>query len=246
MDVAYSSIMLTAVTVGFLISRKTQRFVSVGRFERMGIALGAVCGGIIGAKLPFVLADWPDLVSGRAWFADGKTIMFGLVGGYAGVELMKWALDIRVKTGDSFAVPVAVAVGIGRLGCFTAGCCHGTASSLPWAVDFGDGIFRHPTQLYEFAFHIGIAGVLAWLFGRKMLSGQLFKLYLVAYFGYRFATEFIRPEPKLWLDLTGYQWAALAFIPLFLGLWYHDATKMVISAARGAEDNLRPESGTAT
>ena len=118
---------------------------------------------MIGAKLPFVLADWEGLASGRAWFENGKTIVFGLVGGYFGVELAKALLGVRVKTGDSFAVPVAAALAIGRLGCFVAGCCHGTVTTLPWGVDFGDGLRRHPTQLYESAFHLTAALVLAWL-----------------------------------------------------------------------------------
>ncbi|MCH7688359.1 MAG: hypothetical protein IH899_17040 [Planctomycetes bacterium] len=55
-----------------------------------------------------------------------------------------------------------------------------------------------------------------------LYRGQPIKLYLIAYFFYRFLTEFIRPEPKLWLDLTGYQWAALAFVPLLIALWMKD------------------------
>ena len=131
-----------------------------------------------------------------------------------------------MKTGDSFAVPVAVAIAIGRIACFTAGCCFGRETTLPWGVDFGDGLRRHPTQLYETAFHLAAAGVLAALQRRGMFRGQLIKLYFLSYFVYRFATEFIRPEPRLWLDLTGYQWAALAFIPLFVALWWLDAERL--------------------
>ena len=51
--------------------------------------------------------------------------MCGIVGGYFGVELAKWTLDVRIKTGDTFAVPVAVGVAIGRVACFVGGCCYG-------------------------------------------------------------------------------------------------------------------------
>ena len=101
----------------------------LSRRERLGIGLGAFCGAMIAAKLPFLLADWEGLLSGRAWFENGKTIVFGLAGGYFGVELAKALLGVRVKTGDSFAVPVAAALAIGRLGCFAAGCCHGTVTT---------------------------------------------------------------------------------------------------------------------
>src|SRR3954466_11854781 len=153
----YPLIMGAATATGVAVSRRTQRSLGLDRWERLGIGLGAFCGGMIGAKLPFVLADWPAMVSGRAWLDNGKTIVFGLVGGYFGVELAKRMLDVRVKTGDSFAVPVAAAVAIGRLACFSAGCCYGKATRLPWAVRFGDGVPRHPTQLYEFAFHAAAA-----------------------------------------------------------------------------------------
>jgi phosphatidylglycerol:prolipoprotein diacylglycerol transferase len=219
--------MLAAVTVAIVLSRKRQAAIGLSRRERLGIALGAFCGAMIGAKLPFALSDWEGLLTGRAWLDSGKTIVFGLVGGYFGVELMKSMLGIRVKTGDSFAVPVASAVAIGRLACFVAGCCFGTVTTLPWGVDFGDGQPRHPTQLYESAFHLAAAFGLASLQRRGLLRGQLIKLYILSYLSYRFLTEFIRPEPVLALGLTGYQWACLGLAPVFVGLWVRDARAVV-------------------
>jgi prolipoprotein diacylglyceryltransferase len=199
---------------------------------------------MLAAKLPFVLADWPGMLSGVAWLSDGKTIMFGLVGGYFGVELAKWALDVRLKTGDWFAVPVAASIAVGRLACFSAGCCYGTPTSLPWGVKFGDGVPRHPTQLYETAFHLTCACVLALLQSRGMFRGQLIKLYFITYFVYRFLTEFIRPEARLWLDLTGYQWAAIALIPLFAALWWQDARQPGRGALpRPSADAILPQDG---
>ena len=193
--------------------------------EKFFIGLGAFCGAMFGAKLPFVLSDWEGLRSGAAWFANGKTILCGLVGGYFGVELAKWMLGVRVKTGDSFAVPVAAAVGVGRLGCFYAGCCYGTPTTLPWGIVFPavDSVPRHPTQVYEAAFHLGAAGILLWLQRRGIFRGQLIKLYILSYLVYRFITEWIRPEAKLAGGMTGYQWAALVMALLFFWLWIRDA-----------------------
>jgi phosphatidylglycerol:prolipoprotein diacylglycerol transferase len=159
-----------------------------------------------------------------AWFADGKTILCGLVGGYFGVEIAKWSLHIRIRTGDSFAVPVAASIAVGRLACFSAGCCHGTPTSLPWAVVFPsvDALARHPTQLYESAFHLAAAAALYQLERRGLFRGQLIKLYIIAYAMYRFASEVIRPEARLWGNLTGYQWASLVLIVLFAWLWARD------------------------
>jgi phosphatidylglycerol:prolipoprotein diacylglycerol transferase len=228
MDPAYTLIMIAAVAVGAWLSRRTQAALLLAPKQRLGIAFGAFCGAMIGAKLPFVLTDWQGLLSGSAWFSNGKTILCGLVGGYFGVELAKWALDIRIKTGDSFAVPVAAAVGVGRLACFVGGCCYGTPTKLPWGVVFPaiDNRPRHPTQLYEAAFHLAAALALATLQKRGVFRGQLIKLYVLTYLVYRFATEFIRPEAELWGGLTAYQWGCFALAPLFLFLWRHDAALM--------------------
>ena len=218
MDWTYSAIMVLAVATGYAVYRRQPRPVDVPRWQMAAIALGAFCGGMIGSKVPFVLADWNGFLSGTAWFTDGKTILAGLVGGYFGAEATEWALDIRTKMCDVFAVPLAGGMAIGRRGCFHAGCCRGVPTSLPWGVDFGDGVACHPTQLYESAFHLSAAFVLWQLQRRGMFRGQLIRLYLVAYFIFRFATEFIRPEPTIWLGLTGYQLAALVLTPFF-ALW---------------------------
>jgi len=208
-------IMAAAVATGLVIYSRTRQSLDLNAREKFGIAIGAFCGGMIGAKLPFLLADWQGFISGAAWFDNGKTIVSGLVGGYLGVQVAEWTMGIQAKMCDSLAVPLAAAIGVGRLACFSAGCCYGTVTSLPWGVDFGDGQTRHPTQLYESAFHLLAAVVLYQFQRRNMFRGQLVKIYFVSYFVFRFLTEFIRPEAALWLGLTGYQWAVLVLAPFF-------------------------------
>lgn len=223
----YPLIMLTAIATCSLLLRRTQARLTITAAQKLGLGLGAFCGAMIGAKLPFVLSDWEGMLSGAAWLSHGKTIMCGLVGGYFGVELAKWICDIRIKTGDTFAAPVALAVAIGRIGCFHAGCCYGTPTALPWGQTFAKAldatpVLRHPTQIYEALFHLSAALALVVLARRGLFRGQLIKLYILSYLGYRFLTEFIRPEPRLWFHLTGYQWATLVLVPLFVWLWLHD------------------------
>jgi prolipoprotein diacylglyceryltransferase len=193
---------------------------------------------MIGAKIPFLFGDLEAFVSGVVWVQNGKTILFGLVGGYLGVELAKWSLEITTKTGDSFAIPVAVSIAIGRWGCFHAGCCYGVPTALPWGVVFPDvdSLPRHPTQIYESMFHLSAAVTLGWLIRTGWMRGQLIKLYLISYAVYRFVSETVRPEPRVLWDLTAYQWFSLAIILGFAMLWYRDrdlgrSVEMVSNAA---------------
>ena len=68
---------------------------------------------------------------------------------------------------------------------------------------------------------------------RGWFRGQLVKLYILSYAAYRFATEFIRPEPRIWCGLTGYQWAVLALVPVFAWLWIRDARVQQATASPG-------------
>ncbi|MBX7166315.1 MAG: prolipoprotein diacylglyceryl transferase [Pirellulales bacterium] len=240
MNLAYAGAMGVALATGLIVSRRFPTEAPLRRGERIGLAIGALCGAMFTARLPFVLGaarDWTQ----ADWFApSGKTIVLGLVGGYLGVEVAKWALHIRTKTGDSFAVPVAASIAVGRLACFVGGCCYGTATILPWGVDFGDGVRRHPAQLYEAAFHFAAALILWRLYRRGALRRQLIKLYILAYLAYRFVSEEWRPEPEMWLGWTGYQWAAVVLAPLFAGLWWLDSRR----AAAETNDTTSSTSGT--
>jgi prolipoprotein diacylglyceryltransferase len=230
---AYAAFMLLALAVFLLVRHFVPRpaaLQKLPRWKRAALALAAFVGGSLGGKLPFALAVGPKAwLDGSAWFSDGKTIVAALIGAYLAVELAKWALDVRVKTGDTFALPLALALAVGRWGCFCNGCCYGTETTLPWGVWFWvpgpDGprlIKCHPTQIYESLFHFTMAWLLLVLMLRDALAGQRLKVYLIAYGLYRFATEFIRPEPAWWLGLTFYQWAALALVIGLALQWWLD------------------------
>jgi len=226
----YPWIMVLAVTTTAIMLKLYQRNLALSRRDRLAIGIAAFCGAMLGAKLPFVFEDWEDLRSGLAWFSNGKTIVGGLVGAYLAVELCKWIYSIRVKTGDTFAVPIAVGIAIGRIGCFVAGCCYGKSTDAPWGVRFAlaDGGLspRHPMQLYEAFFHASMAACMLLLLNQGVWRGQLVKFYIMAYLGFRWITEFLRPEPVWWLGMTTYQWFCLVMLPVFATLWRLDSKKM--------------------
>src|SRR5258708_2309137 len=135
----YAAFMILSLAV-FVLARLWQpKLPALARLpwsRRTALALAGFIGGGLGAQLAFIRAreGW---LSG-VWFRDGKTITTGLVGAYLGVELAKIALNLRVKTGDSFALPLALALAVGRWGCFCNGCCFGQPTGALWGVDFGD------------------------------------------------------------------------------------------------------------
>lgn len=220
-NLASAVVMLAALAVAWALGRGAKEGLGLPSAQRLTLSVGAVCGGFLGAKLPFAAAA--GLFSKAAWLSDGRTVLGGLVGGYLGVEAGKALLGLHLKTGDAFAVPAAAGIGVGRLSCYFARCCYGTPTAMPWGTDFGDGVLRHPAQLYEMGFHLAAAGALWDLRRRGLFRRQLMKLYILAYLAYRFLSEFIRPEPRLMGPLTAYQAAALALAPVFAGLWVLDA-----------------------
>src|SRR4051812_21067810 len=173
---------------------------------RWSVVAAAFVGGALGSKILYwaedpaaTAAHWREF----EYLMGGKTIVGGLLGGWIAVELMKKYVGISEPTGDLFAVPLAVGIAVGRIGCFLTGLSdktYGTATSLPWGVDFGDGIHRHPTQLYEVVFLIGSATALYRMLpvrdaacrvstreivGFQLHSGDLFKLFMISYLGFR-------------------------------------------------------------
>jgi len=186
--------------------------------QNLWIFVGAVFGALIGSKLLAWVESlpeyWPHRFDPAAWMG-GKTIVGGLLGGWAGVEIAKKSLHITHSTGDAFVFPLILGQCIGRIGCFLTGLddhTHGNFTRSPFGVDFGDGP-RHPTQLYEIAFLLCL-GTLLWIVRRRsstpLPNGTLFRLYLAGYLGFRFLIEFIKPSWKPYLGLSAIQLASAA------------------------------------
>jgi prolipoprotein diacylglyceryltransferase len=230
---AYSAFMLLALAVFLLARRCMPRSTAVDLplQQGAGLAVAAFIGGVFGAKLPFAVARGVDWTQAAAWSTDGKTVTTGLIGAYVAVEFAKWVMGIRIKTGDSFALPLALALAVGRWGCFFNGCCFGRETNLPWAYDFGDGVLRHPTQVYESLFHLAMAGVLLWLTDRGLMRTHRLQLYLIVYGVFRFLMEYLRPEPAWFGGLTFYQWVAVVLIVGPAAQWAWEARRNMAPAA---------------
>jgi phosphatidylglycerol:prolipoprotein diacylglycerol transferase len=184
-------------------------------YTRLQLAVAAVLGGALGSKLSGLLED-PALWATPLELLSGKSIVGALLGGLFATELAKLRLGVTLATGDLWVRPLWVGMAIGRVGCFLAGVTdgtHGLPSTLPWAMDLGDGIPRHPTALYEIVFLVGLGLLLSRL--SLPAQGDKFKLFLSAYLGFRLLVEELKPGPAPWMGLSGIQGLCL------VGLGYY-------------------------
>jgi prolipoprotein diacylglyceryltransferase len=211
-----------AYLVGFRLYtwRRARAGDHLGGGDRMWVVVAAIAGAALGSKLLYWLSD--PLQTARNWnnlyyLMAGKTIVGGLLGGLIAVEWIKRRLRIERRTGDLFAIPLAAGISIGRVGCFLSGLTddtYGVATSLPWGIDFGDGVARHPTQLYEVAW-LALLALWLWRLSRKPhREGDLFKTFMVGYLGFRLLIDFLKPGVAL-IGLTGIQWACVAALAYY-------------------------------
>ncbi|MDD5054731.1 MAG: prolipoprotein diacylglyceryl transferase [Candidatus Peribacteraceae bacterium] len=179
------------------------------------ILIAALVGGVLGAKIPIWLTQYAQIATGGFdidALLSGRTIVGGLIGGTLAVWWIKRRLHIKQRIGNAIAPALAAGIAVGRWGCFLRGCCHGQPTLLPWGVDFGDGILRHPTQLYESLFGVIAFLILIFCLRKKQPDGLLLTGFMIAYFLFRFFLEFIRTEPRLLFGFTGYQYAAIVVL----------------------------------
>jgi prolipoprotein diacylglyceryltransferase len=198
---------------------------------QFAVLLGALVGAGLGNKAVFwieVPQLWREQGGWPGFFFGGQSMVGGLLGALLGVEAAKALTGVKHSTGDGFVFPILLGLMVGRFGCFLAGLhddTYGVATGLPWGVDFGDGIARHPTQLYEIAFAALLWRALAQFEAYcAPQPGLLFKLFLAAYLLWRLGVDTLKPVPYAYPSgLSGIQWVCLlalaAYLPLLARQW---------------------------
>jgi len=183
--------------------------------NRLSIILGAAVGALLGSRMigflenPHFSHHATDLLK----LLNIKTIMGGLFGGMIGVEITKKRIKEKSASGDLFTLPIILGIFIGRIGCFLSGTnefTYGAETSYFTGMDLGDGILRHPTSLYEMIFLAALYFICMRLYSIKEdRNGELFKIFMLSYFGFRFFIEFIKPNQFHIFSLSTIQWLCI-------------------------------------
>ena len=202
--------------IGYLVYKRARRKAGdvLNEKQRWEVIASSAVGALLGSRILGLLEQAPRMHIGWSQLllpGGGKTIVGGLLGGWFAVELVKRMQGIKSRTGDLFAVPLCIGIGIGRIGCLLAGLAddtYGKPTQRSWAVNFGDGIPRHPTQAYEILFLVALAFALEWMKRRPHVNGAVFRAFLTAYLSWRFLIDFLKPQPLV-AGINLIQWACV-------------------------------------
>jgi phosphatidylglycerol:prolipoprotein diacylglycerol transferase len=205
---AYGFFVAVGFIVGFALAIRTARAKGIP-FERVvDLFFYTLLSSILGSRILFVLTDvdfflhHPSKIL-NLW--EGGLVFYGglLCAIAVAVVYMRRHRLPFWKMADLFSPPVALGLFFGRIGCFFAGCCYGTETSLPWAVVFTnpDSLARlnvplHPTQLYDAANGLTIFVILVWMQKRKTFDGQVFGCFVFLYSVSRYFIEMVRGDPR--------------------------------------------------
>src|SRR5256714_340579 len=245
-------------------------FVTVRLAQRDGLpkeriydlCLWLLLSSLVGSKLLMLFTEPeyrqnPMMLFSLDFLRSGGVFYGGLIGAIiAGFLLMRrWKLPWW-KTADACVPGIALGNVLGRQGCFSAGCCWGKPTTLPWGVRFSElghevtGVpidaKLHPTQLYESFAMLIVFFFLLWLHKKKQFSGQVILTYAIIYATVRFLIEFVRDDPRgdiLGLTtLTGLSTSQLIGLVVGIGAlitlvirWRRAGVSQGLSAAASAE-----------
>jgi len=239
----YGLLLAIAFFAGTALARRQAKLDDLNPAAITDLAIAMLIAAIVGSKLLMIVVD---LFSGTplrevfsfATLRAGGAIHGGIIAATATFfwKLRKGqGLPLRV-TGDALVPGVALGQAIGRLGCFSAGCCYGTETHLPWAATFTDPIARvfsgtpldiplHPVQLYNTAANLTVMAILLLARGKRSFQGQVFALYFLVEGLGRVITETWRGDVDRGTGWLGWAWLStgrltgIAFMMLGLGLW---------------------------
>lgn len=186
----------------------------------VGYGVALVAGAILGAVL---LGSIYSLGTGVPHLSH--SVAGALAGAIVAIEIYKIATGISGSTGVIWVGSLCVGIAVGRLGCLFAGLSddtYGIPTRLPWGIDLGDGIARHPVQLYESASMLAFLAVYLIALRRRApwTTTRAFYWFIGWYAAQRFIWEFFKPYPRMIGPLDIFQLCALGLLAY---AWWFDA-----------------------
>ncbi|MBC8420239.1 MAG: prolipoprotein diacylglyceryl transferase [Proteobacteria bacterium] len=194
--------------VGLMITIKLGKSEGIKAQEVMDLGFLIILAAIAGSRIMYILMNIPYYVErpmdifkiwqGGLVFSGGVICVVLTVMWYAKRhDLSFW------KLADLWAPAMAIGQGIGRIGCFMAGCCYGRPTGSKWSIVFTDphalaplNIPLHPTQIYSAAYALIIFIILILLYSRKKFEGQVFLWLLVLHSTARLFVERFRGDDR--------------------------------------------------
>lgn len=227
------------IGIGFLVAV----LVGMYRAKRQGlkqeavldIAIYCLISGILGGKILYVIVEWerfmqdPWAVLGSSGFVVYGGIVLGVTVGISYLKIKK----LPVGTYFDLIMPeISIAQGIGRIGCFLAGCCYGAPTDAAWGVIFPEGSLAPagvkliPTQLIMSAGDLLIAAILIIFSKKNKVPGNVGAGYLVLYGIGRFAVEFLRNDDRGAVGtLSTSQFISIFIVAIGIGLFVFNTLK---------------------
>ncbi len=200
----YGVMLSTGFLTGIALAVREARRQGENAEHILDLSFWILISAIVGSRVLYIIVTWHEYKNDlgklfRVW--EGGLVFYG--GLIAAVLTSWWYVrkhNLRFwKIADIMIPSVSLGQSFGRLGCFSAGCCFGKASSLPWAVTFTQGLATrntplHPTQLYESFGDLTLFFILVMVRSRKKFHGQVLIAYLLLYPLLRFTVELFRGD----------------------------------------------------
>jgi phosphatidylglycerol:prolipoprotein diacylglycerol transferase len=208
----YGTLMVLAVLAAICTILRLGRREGLDSGQLLDFSTWLLLVGLVGAKVLMVLSDWdyyrqnPGEIFSRSTFLAGGVWYGGFI---AAVLFAAWYVRLHHlpfwKVVDVYAPAVSLGLGVGRIGCFAAGCDYGKPTTSAWGVVFTSpiahevsgvplGIPLYPTQPIMMLASLSIFGILLWRYSKKSRDGEIFVLYLALYAVARFFIEFLRGD----------------------------------------------------
>lgn len=203
---SYGLMIAIAIIVGTIMFCKRGKDKKYDEDYLLNAVIISVIAGLLGGKLLYILVEIKSIIKDPSILlnvGEGFVVYGGIIGGALALAIYSKIKKWNILEIFDLAVPaLAIAQGIGRIGCFLAGCCYGGETDLWIGVEFPadslapTGVHLHPTQLYSSAFDFALVIVLILYSRNKKRSGSVFSLYLILYSIGRFLVEFLRDDPR--------------------------------------------------